>query len=291
MSRVYTARKTEYFERLKGYFGKYTRVFIVNANNVGSFQIQQVRMAFRGIAEVIFGKNTMMRKVLDQFISENEGHPMASLKEHLQGNVGLIFTNDPDLGRIKDIIVTNIVPAPARSGSVAPVNVVVPAGNTGMDPGQTAFFQALNIATKITRGLVEIINDVNLIEIGERVSPGQAALLKRLNIMPFSYGLKITQVYDNGATFDAKVLMLTADLLEEKLMGHVQSVSALCMEIGWPTLASLPHMISTNFQKMASVAIEVGYEFSAISTLTDKIIQDQKAAVSNAAVSNFLFLE
>jgi len=268
MSRVYTARKTEYFERLKGYFGKYTRVFIVNANNVGSFQIQQVRMAFRGIAEVIFGKNTMMRKVLDQFISENEGHPMASLKEHLQGNVGLIFTNDPDLGRIKDIIVTNIVPAPARSGSVAPVNVVVPAGNTGMDPGQTAFFQALNIATKITRGLVEIINDVNLIEIGERVSPGQAALLKRLNIMPFSYGLKITQVYDNGATFDAKVLMLTADLLEEKLMGHVQSVSALCMEIGWPTLASLPHMISTNFQMMASVAIEVGYEFSA---LTDKI--------------------
>jgi len=268
MSRVYTARKTEYFERLKGYFGKYTRVFVVNANNVGSFQIQQVRMAFRGIAEVIFGKNTMMRKVLDQFLSENEGHPMGSLKEHMQGNVGLIFTNDPDLGRIKDIIVTNIVPAPARSGSVAPVNVVVPAGNTGMDPGQTAFFQALNIATKITRGLVEIINDVNLIEVGERVSPGQAALLKRLNIMPFSYGLKITQVYDNGATFDAKVLMLTADLLEAKLMGHVQSVSALCMEIGWPTLASLPHMISTNFQLMASVAIEVGYEFSA---LTDKI--------------------
>jgi len=268
MSRVYTARKTEYFERLKGYFGKYTRVFVVNANNVGSFQIQQVRMAFRGIAEVIFGKNTMMRKVLDQFLSENEGHPMGSLKEHMQGNVGLIFTNDPDLGRIKDIIVTNIVPAPARSGSVAPVNVVVPAGNTGMDPGQTAFFQALNIATKITRGLVEIINDVNLIEVGERVSPGQAALLKRLNIMPFSYGLKITQVYDNGATFDAKVLMLTADLLEAKLMGHVQSVSALCMEIGWPTLASLPHMISTNFQLMASVAIEVGYEFGA---LTDKI--------------------
>lgn len=268
MSRVYTARKTEYFERLKGYFGKYTRVFVVNANNVGSFQIQQVRMAFRGIAEVIFGKNTMMRKVLDQFMSENEGHPMGSLKEHMQGNVGLIFTNDPDLGRIKDIIVTNIVPAPARSGSIAPVKVVVPAGNTGMDPGQTAFFQALNIATKITRGLVEIINDVNLIEVGERVSPGQAALLKRLNIMPFSYGLKITQVYDNGATFDAKVLMLTADLLEAKLMGHVQSVSALCMEIGWPTLASLPHMISTNFQLMASVAIEVGYEFSA---LTDKI--------------------
>jgi large subunit ribosomal protein LP0 len=278
--RVYTARKTEYFNRLKGYFGTYTRVFVVNANNVGSFQIQQVRMAFRGIAEVIFGKNTMMRKVLDQFMGENPGHPMASLKEHMQGNVGLIFTNDPDLGRIKDIIVTNIVPAPARSGSIAPVKVVVPAGNTGMDPGQTAFFQALNIATKITRGLVEIINDVNLIEIGERVSPGQAALLKRLDIQPFSYGLSITRVYDNGACFDPKVLMLTTEVLEEKFMGHVSSVSALCMEIGWPTLASLPHMVSTNFQLMASVALEVGYEFSA---LTDKIGSYAAAPAAEAA--------
>ena len=165
---------------------------------------------------------------------------------------------------------TNVVPAPARAGATAPVSVVVPAGNTGMDPGQTSFFQALNIATKITRGLVEIINDVNLITEGDRVTPGQAALLKRLNIMPFSYGLQIRQVYDNGSIFSPKVLDLTADMLESKFMGHVSSLAAVCMELGYPTLASLPHMISTAFQKIAQISLEVEYSFPALTEALEK---------------------
>ena len=42
--------------------------------------------------------------------------------------------------------------APARAGGVAPTEVIVPAGNTGMGPEKTQFFQALNIQTKITKG-------------------------------------------------------------------------------------------------------------------------------------------
>ena len=84
MSRIYTARKTEYFARLKGMFAEYSRCFVVCADNVGSFQMQQVRIALRGTAQVIFGKNTMMRKVLDAFMEENPGHPMEALKVHMQ---------------------------------------------------------------------------------------------------------------------------------------------------------------------------------------------------------------
>ena len=218
---------------------------------------------------VIFGKNTMMRKVLTDFLAEegNSDHPMGKLMPFLQGNVGLVFTNSTDLVAIKKILVENVVPAPARAGALAPVSVVVPAGNTGMDPGQTSFFQALNIATKITRGLVEIINDVNLITEGERVTPGQAALLKRLDIMPFSYGLQILQVYNEGSLFSPKVLDLTNEMLEQKFMSHVSAFSAICMEIGYPTLASLPHMISTNFQKIAAIALEVEYECETLKKL------------------------
>jgi large subunit ribosomal protein LP0 len=264
MSRVYTPRKVAYFERLTNLFKNSERCFVVNADNVGSFQMQQVRIALRGRAHVIFGKNTMMRKVLNDFLSTNPGHPMAALMQYMQGNVGLVFTNDSDLSNIQDIMVSNVVPAPARAGAVAPCNVVVPKGNTGMDPGQTSFFQALNIATKITRGLVEIIDDVALITEGERVTPGQAALLKRLDIMPFSYGLGIERVYDRGNTFDPKVLSLTTELLGQKLMGHVSVVSAICLELGYPTLASLPHMISNAFQAVASIALELELDFPAL---------------------------
>jgi large subunit ribosomal protein LP0 len=271
--RVYSQRKQEYFARLTGLFRDYSRVFVVGADNVGSFQMQQVRIALRGdgpaSGQVIFGKNTMMRKVLTNFLNEdgNADHPMGQLMDFLQGNVGLVFTNSSDLVGVKKTIVENVVPAPARAGALAPVSVIVPAGNTGMDPGQTSFFQALNIATKITRGLVEIINDVALVTAGERVTPGQAALLKRLDIMPFSYGLSIVQVYNEGSLFDPKVLDLTNEMLEQKFMQHVSGFSAICMELGYPTTASLPHMISTNFQKMAAIALELEYEMPALKAL------------------------
>lgn len=60
------------------------------------------------------------------------------------GNVGFIFTNG-ELGDIRDVIEDHRVPAPARVGSIAPIDVMVPPGPTGCDPGQTSFFQVLQV--------------------------------------------------------------------------------------------------------------------------------------------------
>lgn len=76
--------------------------------------------------------------------------------------------------------------------------MTVPAGPTGLDPSQTSFFQALSIPTKIQKGQIEIVSDVPLIKPGDKVTASQAALLQKLNIRPFNYGLKVENVYDNG---------------------------------------------------------------------------------------------
>jgi large subunit ribosomal protein LP0 len=67
------------------------------------------------------------------------------------------------------MIMTNRVKAPAKAGALAPLDVKVPAQNTGLGPEKTSFFQALNIPTKITKGTIEITNDVSLIKAGDRV--------------------------------------------------------------------------------------------------------------------------
>lgn len=86
------------------------------------------------------------------------------------------------------------VGAPARVGLVAPNDVSVPAGSTGMDPSQTSFFQALGIATKINKGTIEIVSDVHLIKTGDKVGASQATLLSKLGIKPFKYGLQFLKV-------------------------------------------------------------------------------------------------
>lgn len=75
-----------------------------------------------------------------------------------------------DLGDLKTEIDKYKVGAPARVGVVAPCDVKIDAGASGMDPSQTSFFQALGIATKIVKGSIEITQEVHLIKTGDRVS-------------------------------------------------------------------------------------------------------------------------
>jgi len=254
-------RKAEYFEKLRELVTNYSKCFVVEIDNVGSRQLQATRKDLRGKAEVLMGKNTMMRKCLRDFVEENPGSPVEKLIETCRGNVGFVFTNG-DLGEVREILESNTRPAPAKVGSLAPAQVVVEKGPTGCDPGQTAFFQTLQIATKISRGQIEMVNDTELIQEGEKVTASQAALLQKLSIMPFTYGVLLKSVYDNGSLFDAKVLDITDEVLAAKFSEALKSLAALSLALGIPTQASVPHSIANAFKAILSITIELeNYSF------------------------------
>merc|ERR1712003_173244 len=177
------------------------------------------------------------------------------------GNMGLVFTNG-DLNEVGKVLESNVRPAPARVGSIAPISVVVPKGPTGCDPGQTAFFQTLQIATKITKGQIEMVNDTNLIEPGEKVTASQAALLQKLGIEPFTYGLILKQVYDSGSLFDAKVLDITDEVLAAKFSEALSTLASISLAIGYPTEASVPHSIVNAYKVVLAITIGLDGEYS-----------------------------
>mmetsp|Transcript_46314 Transcript_46314/g.68325 ORF Transcript_46314/g.68325 Transcript_46314/m.68325 type:complete len:326 (-) Transcript_46314:117-1094(-) len=250
-------RKVEYFTRFKTLLSDFTKCFVVEVDNVGSKQLQMTRLALRGKAEILMGKNTMMRKCIREYAEENPGSSVSQLEYTCRGNVGFVFTNG-DLAEVRAELESNVRPAPARVGSIAPSDVIVPKGPTGCDPGQTAFFQTLQIATKITRGQIEMVNDTPLIAAGDKVTASQAALLQKLDISPFTYGLVLKQVYDNGSIFDAKVLDITDDVLSAKFIEAIKVVASLSLVLGYPTQASVPHSIGNAFK--AILAITIGCE-------------------------------
>lgn len=248
-------RKTWYFQRLQELLDSYSKIMLVQCDNVGSKQMADIRMALRGQAVVLLGKNTMIRKILQNYVKQNPGHPYELLISRIRGNVGFIFTNG-DLGKVREVIEANRVPAPARVGAVAPTDVFVPPGPTGCDPGQTSFFQVLQIPTKIAKGQIEITNEVHLVKKGDKVGNSEAALLAKLSIRPFTYGLIIELVYDNGSIFEAAVLDLTDDDLRAKFLQAVRNVAAASLELGYPTLASLPHSIANAFKALVAIAVQ-----------------------------------
>jgi len=251
-------RKEGLKAKLDKYLQEYKNVLICTVDNVGSHQMQKVRISLRGKAVLLMGKNTIARKAIREHQESNPA--LEALLPFVRGNIGFVFTNG-DLNAVRKIVLENKVPAAAKQGSIAPIDVFVPPGPTGLDPGQTAFFQALNISTKIARGSIEIINQVHLVKTGEKVTASHVALLSKLNINPFFYGIKVTHVYESGSVYSADVLELTPEDLMSKFFAGVRKVAALSLAIGYPTAASLPHVIGGAFRKLLYISAASGYEF------------------------------
>lgn len=199
--------------------------------------------------------------------------------------MGFIFTN-ADLNKTRDVILAEKVAAPARAGAVAPLDVFVPAGNTGMEPGKTSFFQALGVPTKIARGTIEITTDLKLIEAGSKVGASEATLLNMLNISPFTYGMSIAQIYDGGQTFAPEVLDIKEEQLLKAFNSAIATITQISLAANFPTLPSIMHSLLNSYKKVLAVAIETDYSWEGIDELKDRIANpDAYAAAAPEATT------
>jgi large subunit ribosomal protein LP0 len=287
--RVYPKKKITYFKTMNQLLDDNDKILIVQVENVTSAMLQNIRMMLRGKASLLLGKNTMMKKVLHQ---RNEAgsdrdkllYQKLVSEKLIAGNVGLVFTN-AELSEIKKVLDDNKIQAPARQGAVAPCDVAIPAGNTGLEPTKTSFFQALNIQTKITKGTVEILKDVNLIKQGDKVGSSEATLLQMLAIKPFFYGVAIQNVYDNGSVYGAWVLDIKDEDMNEKIGAAISNVAALSLGLGIPTKASFPHSVLNAFKNILSISVGTDYTFDEFNgkTLKQSILAGPVAPAASSA--------
>lgn len=274
-------KKMGYVKHLQNAFDEYDQAFLVNADNVGSKQMQEIRIACREDSLLVFGKNTQMRKAIT---TKAETMPeLEDLTNYLKGNVGFVFTKG-GLKNVRDRIRSNKVPAPARAGAIAQVGVTIPAGLTGMEPTQTSFFQALNIPTKINRGQIEIMNNFEVFKAGEKVTSSQVALLTKMNIKPFSYGLEFQQVYDKGSIYEPDVLDITDERLTKSFHAGLANIAALSLGIGHPTRASAPHSIMNGLQNLVAISLATDYVCKPAEKIK-AILDDPEALAAMAAAA------
>jgi len=271
--------KVAYREKLISLLKEYKKILVVGADNVGSNHFQRIRLDLRGEAVILMGKNTVVRKILRSV--EKEFPHQQQMLAKLYGNLGFVFTNG-DVHAIRKKITDNKVGAPARVGSIAPCDVTLEPGPTGLDPGQTAFLQALNIPTMIVKGQIEIKNPVELIKEGHRVTPSQAALLVKLNLRPFKYGLSVKYVYDEGAFFESKVLDLKEEDILKSFQRGVKNIAAIGLRVGYPTIASIPHSVANAYKKIVGVSMATSYTFKGTEKIK-KLLEDPEALAAALA--------
>jgi len=284
------AEKEEYEARMNRLMDTYSKVLFCCLDNVRSCQMHNIRMALRGRGEVLVGKKTLQKKIISKRAASGTAGDKALAKvlcdeERLSGNLALVFTNE-DVSEITKVLATYRVQAPARVGALSPVEVIIPAGNTGLEPTTTSFFQVLNIQTKIAKGTVEIIADKKVLSIGDKVDNSVAALLAKLNILPFYYSAEVKFYWDNGLLFSAEDLSVTNANMKENMTTAIANLTAVSLATGILTEASFPHAILDGFKTLLGASVESDYifkEFNGEQLRND--IKSGKATASAAAAA------
>jgi large subunit ribosomal protein LP0 len=108
----------------------------------------------------------------------------------------------------------------------------------------------------------------------------EATLLNMLGISPFTYGLQVTKVYDSGSIFDPSILDITDDDLKAHVLVGIRNIAALCLKIGYPTVASVPHSIINGLKNLMAVAAVTDITFKEAETMKAYLADPSAFAVA-----------
>ncbi len=209
-------KKKEMMEKAAEALRRYPVVAVATLQNLPSRQFNAAKKKMREQAEVVVARTTIISKAIEKARPE-----LKELEKYFSGSTAVILTNLSPF-KLYKMIAQSKGKAPAKPGSVAPVDIIVPAGETSLAPGPVlSELKQAKIEAKIQGPRVVITRDCLVARKGEVISEPVAKALAKLGIEPMEIGLAVTAVWENGTIYLPEVLAVDeARLFEEISQAH-----------------------------------------------------------------------
>ncbi len=245
--------KKEEVDDLAELIESYESVGIVGITGIPSKQLQDMRRDLHGTAELRVSRNTLQVHAL-----EDAG--LDELVSHIEGQVGLVGTNDNPFTLYKELEASK-TPAPINEGEVAPNDIVVPEGDTGVDPGPfVGELQGIGANARIEDGSIQVMEDSTVLEAGEEVSADLSNVLNELGIEPKEVGLDLRAVVADGVLFDPEDLDIDVEAYESDVATAAARARNLSINASYPTEATAPTLISKATGEAKSLGLHAAIE-------------------------------
>ena len=263
MSQSESVRKTETIPQWKqdevgeltDFVERYDAVGIVGVEGIPSRQLQSMRRDLHGSAEVRMSRNTLVVRALE---AVNDG--VEQLTEHVAGQIALIGTNDNPFGLFQQLEASK-TPAPISAGEVAPNDIVIPEGDTGVDPGPfVGELQQIGADARIEEGSIQVLSDSTVLSAGETVDADLENVLSELGIEPKEVGLDLKSVYSEGVLFPPEELEIDVDDYRADIQSAAAAARNLSVNAAYPTTQTAPTLIATATGEAKSVALSAAVE-------------------------------
>jgi large subunit ribosomal protein L10 len=252
--------KKEIFQKLAELIEKYPVVAIADLQKVRSSQIQEIRKKLRGQAEVLVAKNTILKKAASA-MGEKKPH-INDFAEGVAGSSLLLFTGMNPYALIL-FLNRNKVRVPAKGGDTATSEIMIPAGNTGLQPGPViSEFGEVKVVTRIEGGSIWVAKDTIVASKGDTISPKLASLLSKLGMKPMEAGLSIVRAFDAGMVLNLDDLVFDLNSYKSNLEEAWRDAIALSVETEYVLPETAPMIIGNAYREALYLANEIEYPTS-----------------------------
>jgi large subunit ribosomal protein L10 len=247
--------KREEVDAIVEFLESYDSVGVVDITGIPSQQLQDMRRNLHGTAELRVSRNTLLVRALDW---ADEGRE--ELTGYVSGQVGLVGTDANPFSLFQQLEESK-TSAPINAGEIAPNDIVIPEGDTGVDPGPfVGELQAAGANARIQDGSIQVLEDSTVLDAGEEVSADLANVLTELGIEPKEVGLDLRAVFGDGVLFEPEDLELDVEAYREDISAATARGRNLALNANYPTAATAPALLAKASGEAKSLALYASIE-------------------------------
>jgi len=264
-SQLVLEEKSDEVEEIKELLQQYKSIGIASLKKVRAPQLQELKKSMYGKVYLRVLKNTLLKIAI-----ENMGETdLKKLEPYLEGSNVLLFT-DINPFKLALMLERGKVKTTAKSGDIAAMDVVVPAGNTGQPPGPIiSQLNGVGLPTRIESGSVWVSKDTLVARKGEAINERLASVLSKLGIKAVEAGLSMRAVYDEGLMVMEDQLKIDVDGTRKRLQFSQGEAFALALSIAYPSSDTIVALLQDAHRK--AVALAVGAAVPTKETIGDLI--------------------
>ncbi len=207
----------------------HNNIAVIEVANINDMQIQTIRKILRGKAIFRMAKKSLQLRAIEKYKKKSKKKNLDELANNIPGQSSFVFTN-LDLFELKKIFLENEWMVPAKPNEIAPVDIWVPEGDTGLPTGQviSELNMTLRLPTKIMNDTIQVRENTRTHKAGDLVTIKQAAVLKKLGITPIASLIKIHFAWSDGEIIPNDILYLDLEKFNQDIaLGYKEALSIL----------------------------------------------------------------
>ncbi|KZX11427.1 50S ribosomal protein L10 [Methanobrevibacter filiformis] len=263
---------------LKDLINSHDVIGIVDLLNIPSRQMQKMRQSLKDKALIRMSKKNLMELAF----KESNKEKVIELSPFMEGQPAIVFT-ELNPFRLYKILEDSKTAAPAKAGSTAGSDIIVPAGDTGFEPGPfLGELQQVGVPAKIDKGKIVINKDHVIVKAGEVVSREVASTLTRLDILPMEVGIDLRAVFEEESIYTSDVLTID----EEQTLANVRAAFTgafnLSVNAAIPTTKTISAIIGNAHSKAFNLGVNAAIVTDETTDVLLALAQSQLLAIASA---------